>query len=174
VKKERGNLTAGAGGVDLAIIITPMLDMAFQLLAFFIMTYHPPAREAAIDGTLKPAAQPAVSKAQKQEADPAVKMKLRIIVQAAPGGHTKSIALLKPPLTLVPVATLAKPDDPKEFAEALKKLTAALAESARDVETKDLELELDAERAVRYGYFIAVREVAEASGFKKIGFNAPR
>ena len=31
-----------------------------------------------------------------------------------------------------------------------------------------------AERAVRYGYFIAIREVAEASGFKKIGFNAPR
>ncbi len=28
-------------GVNLSIIITPMLDMAFQLLAFFVMTYHP-------------------------------------------------------------------------------------------------------------------------------------
>ena len=33
------------GGVNLAIIVTPMLDMAFQLLAFFVMTYHPSALE---------------------------------------------------------------------------------------------------------------------------------
>src|SRR2546430_8717277 len=35
----------GAGGVNLALIVTPMLDMAFQLLAFFVMTYHPSALE---------------------------------------------------------------------------------------------------------------------------------
>src|SRR5262245_38807167 len=33
------------GGVNLGIIVTPMLDMAFQLLAFFVMTYHPSATE---------------------------------------------------------------------------------------------------------------------------------
>jgi len=32
-------------GVNLSIIVTPMLDMAFQLLAFFVMTYHPSAFE---------------------------------------------------------------------------------------------------------------------------------
>jgi biopolymer transport protein ExbD len=38
----------------------------------------------------------------------------------------------------------------------------------------NLELSIDADRPLRYGYFIAVREVAEASGYKKIGFNAPK
>lgn len=41
-------------GVNLTLVITPMLDMSFQLLAFFIMTYHPSALEAHIDGRLMP------------------------------------------------------------------------------------------------------------------------
>ena len=174
MNQQRRNLTADTGGVDLAIIITPMLDMAFQLLAFFIMTYHPPAREAAIDGTLKPAAQAATGKGTNADVEPVIKLKLRIGVKATPSGLPKSIALWKPRLQEVSVAALGKPGDAAEFAEALKKLAAALADSAKNVEEKDLELELDAERALRYGYFIAVREVAEASGFKKIGSNAPR
>src|SRR5437762_1328435 len=43
-----------AGGVNLGLIITPMLDMSFQILAFFIMTYHPSALEGHIPGSLVP------------------------------------------------------------------------------------------------------------------------
>src|SRR5438552_9514771 len=46
--------TPGAPGVQLGLIITPMLDMAFQILAFFIMTYHPSALEGHIPGSLVP------------------------------------------------------------------------------------------------------------------------
>jgi biopolymer transport protein ExbD len=42
------------GGVNLGLVITPMLDMSFQLLAFFVMIYHPSALEAHIDGRLLP------------------------------------------------------------------------------------------------------------------------
>src|SRR5438132_6078945 len=41
-------------GVNLGLIITPMLDMSFQILAFFIMTYHPSALEGHIPGSLVP------------------------------------------------------------------------------------------------------------------------
>src|SRR2546421_11155369 len=44
----------GSVGVQLGLIITPMLDMSFQLLAFFIMTYHPSALEGHIPGSLVP------------------------------------------------------------------------------------------------------------------------
>ncbi|HZZ81345.1 MAG TPA: biopolymer transporter ExbD [Gemmataceae bacterium] len=44
----------GAAGVQLSLIITPMLDMSFQILAFFIMTYHPSALEGHIPGSLVP------------------------------------------------------------------------------------------------------------------------
>src|SRR5438128_2649218 len=50
----------GSQGVQLGLIITPMLDMSFQLLAFFIMTYHPSALEAHIPGSLAPAENPPI------------------------------------------------------------------------------------------------------------------
>jgi biopolymer transport protein ExbD len=34
---------------DVAFPVTPFLDMAFQLLAFFILTFRPPSRESRID-----------------------------------------------------------------------------------------------------------------------------
>jgi biopolymer transport protein ExbD len=40
--------------VELNKIITPMLDMAFQMLIFFILTYHPSSLEMHIDGKLLP------------------------------------------------------------------------------------------------------------------------
>lgn len=45
---------------DIEIPITPMLDMAFQLLTFFILTYHPAPSEGQFSMNLLPA-QPAVS-----------------------------------------------------------------------------------------------------------------
>ena len=49
----------GSPGVQLSLIITPMLDMSFQILAFFIMTYHPAALEGHIPGNLTPPENPA-------------------------------------------------------------------------------------------------------------------
>ena len=44
---------------DVDIPITPMLDMAFQLLTFFILTYHPAPSEGQFSMNLLPA-QPAI------------------------------------------------------------------------------------------------------------------
>jgi biopolymer transport protein ExbD len=52
--KKTSHKIPGAPGVQLGLIITPFLDMSFQLLAFFIMTYHPSALEAHIPGNLTP------------------------------------------------------------------------------------------------------------------------
>jgi biopolymer transport protein ExbD len=50
---------AGSTGVQLGLIVTPMLDMAFQILAFFIATYNPSALEMHIPGSLIPPENPA-------------------------------------------------------------------------------------------------------------------
>ncbi len=50
----------GNKGLNLQIIITPMLDMAFQLLAFFIMTYQPSSYEVGLDIQLLPPEQLAI------------------------------------------------------------------------------------------------------------------
>src|ERR1700739_2628539 len=54
MRHRLGRAISGKGGVALGLIITPMLDMSFQLMAFFIMTYHPSALEGHIDGNLLP------------------------------------------------------------------------------------------------------------------------
>jgi biopolymer transport protein ExbD len=45
----------GGEGVQLGMVITPMLDMAFQLLAFFVMVYNPQPQESRVDAGLLPA-----------------------------------------------------------------------------------------------------------------------
>src|SRR5438132_4181412 len=59
----------GAPGVNLGLIITPMLDMSFQILAFFIMTYHPSAMEGHIAGSLAPPEITATKAPQMQQMD---------------------------------------------------------------------------------------------------------
>src|ERR1700683_5514939 len=57
------------GGVNLGLIITPMLDMSFQILSFFIMTYHPSALEGHIAGSLAPPEITATKSKENQQLD---------------------------------------------------------------------------------------------------------
>jgi biopolymer transport protein ExbD len=58
-----------SGGVNLGLIITPMLDMSFQLLAFFVMTYHPPIHVGFIEGSLLPPSQVTTAKPKDKGKD---------------------------------------------------------------------------------------------------------
>jgi biopolymer transport protein ExbD len=98
--------------VELEKVITPMLDMAFQLLVFFILTYHPSSMEMQIDGTLLPAKQPKQASVLPPEPppsniDPEPKLEetLTVIVEALTAkdqvdakyiGSPKSIKLMRP------------------------------------------------------------------------------
>src|SRR3954451_9304031 len=64
--RHKGRHAESGGGVQLGLIITPMLDMSFQLMAFFIMTYHPSALEGHIDGNLLPPTEVAKSSKDKK------------------------------------------------------------------------------------------------------------
>jgi len=61
-------------GVNLGIIITPMLDMAFQVLAFFIMTYHPSALEGHFDIKMLPPEKVAAKGKEDTSKDPPTDM----------------------------------------------------------------------------------------------------
>lgn len=57
-------------GVNLGLIITPMLDMAFQLMAFFIMTFQPLSEEKNIVGRLLPPQQEVKAKKEVPKKGP--------------------------------------------------------------------------------------------------------
>jgi biopolymer transport protein ExbD len=55
------------GAPEPNVPVTPMLDMAFQLLAFFVMTYHPSDLEGQMQLALPSASTPAAHKQEQQD-----------------------------------------------------------------------------------------------------------
>lgn len=94
--------------------IAPMLDMAFQLLTFFVLTYHPAPREGQFVMTLLPP-QPATAMAANQAAPsnelPVALRTLPTILKAGDGGS----------LARIVVEQNEVPNDPKALEEALGK-----------------------------------------------------
>src|SRR5580704_14962561 len=73
--------------------ITPMLDMAFQLLMYFILTYHPSAMEGQMDLSMpqKNVVQGGVvdpKEGPSKDPDPEIALDLNVRVQAQQVGYT--------------------------------------------------------------------------------------
>jgi biopolymer transport protein ExbD len=173
-KNEEGS------GVNLGIIITPMLDMSFQILAFFIMTYHPSALEGHFDVKLLPpksASQgPASSNLTPLEKDiPELNDVITVFIKAVGKGKAEGSRLEGDPSQLLtsqvadaaPV-TLADTDLP--FDEGLKRLsTKLLADSANS--KANIKIAPDPE--LKHQYTMAVYDVCKLAGFQNISFMGP-
>jgi biopolymer transport protein ExbD len=87
------------GVEEVDIPITPMLDMAFQLLTFFILTYHPMPSEVQFVMNLMPAA-PALKMGETAQAEaapdnslPAALTTLPTVLRAGEGGTLGRVSL---------------------------------------------------------------------------------
>ncbi len=96
--------------------IAPMLDMAFQLLTFFVLTYHPAPQEGQFVMSLLPpqpatamAAAPAANEAAASKDLPVSLRTLPTVLKAGEGGR----------LARIVVETTEIPLDPKALEEAL-------------------------------------------------------
>jgi biopolymer transport protein ExbD len=89
--------------LEIQIPITPMLDMAFQLLTFFILTYRPAPSEGQFSMNLLPAQKAIdISKDQpKDEAPSAIDASLRTlktVLRAGEGGLLREVTLADQPI----------------------------------------------------------------------------
>jgi biopolymer transport protein ExbD len=168
--------TAGtrATGVNLGLIITPMLDMSFQILAFFIMTYHPSALEGHLAGTL---ASPPVSPhrggvdrdAQILDPGDVNDSALTVIVKSAgeaPGKPGK--ILLRRQVEPVP-AQIA--DATVTWVQARRLLQNELKRLGNDADKTSIRIEADAE--LRHEIVIDIYDVCRNAGFSRILFVPP-
>lgn len=182
------------GGVNLGIIITPMLDMAFQLMAFFIMTYNPSALETHIDGTLLPPTKMAM-KGPKAPADPKdmtdipptdtepeLTEVLMVTVKAVPRGQTDGTRndgepariLLKRPENPAPDVV----GDPSDGPVDDKKLThlARLNEELKKIVGEGgagATIKIEADGGLKHRYTVQVYDACKHAGFKNVAFVAP-
>jgi biopolymer transport protein ExbD len=88
---------------DVTLNVTAMLDMAFQLLAFFILTFKPNPVEGQINLNLPPPRPIAPVEAQPDQGNdegdaPAAAKTLTITIAAAPNGQVSSMTVGLAPL----------------------------------------------------------------------------
>ena len=89
--------------MEIEIPVTPMLDMAFQLLTFFILTYKPAPSEGQFSMNLLPSqAATEITKEQpKDNATPSLDASLRTlktVLRSNPGGQLAEMTLADKPI----------------------------------------------------------------------------
>jgi biopolymer transport protein ExbD len=181
----------GSVGVQLGLIITPMLDMSFQILAFFIMTYHPAAMEGHIDGNLTPPEdfakkskdQPAMPTDPNPAIDenllmPELNEVITVQIKAVVAGQEDKHRLVGTPkqifvrTTLETQPELLEGSDTADFKSALDLLERRLKQMATGKAKGNLKISADG--GLRYQYALMVYDVAKKVGFEKIHFVPPQ
>jgi biopolymer transport protein ExbD len=172
----RKHRNPGAPGVNLGLIITPMLDMSFQILAFFIMTYHPSALEGHIAGSL--AAGPVVGQLREPPAavEPVPPLDdlgdVHTVIVKSSG-----VAPGRPDQVLL---TSQTDPVPLQVADANVNWDTARRDLARQLQTlrknagdarADVRIEADAE--LRHEFVLEVYDVCKQAGYRGIRFVAP-
>jgi len=150
---------------DVELPITPMLDMTFQLLTFFILTYHPSAVEQQMDFSLP--ATGAKKAANEKDVDPnrpsdtELELKADMTVSVRQNGGDISQIVVTSPLGDRAFTT------PKELEDYLTKVREdpALKEKHN--------IQIQAESSLKYAKLIEVVDACRNAKFDGVGFAPP-
>jgi len=172
------------GGLNLSLIITPFLDFAFQLLAFFIMTYNPSALEGHIDGTLVPGeiatqTDKPVQTDLPPDSDPELSEAVHIKIKAVPkgmdegtrvDGQPSRIEMVRPPN---PEAKIIS-DSNVPLDEGLQLLDNELRRILKEPGAIKSKIKLEGDADLKHLYMMRVYDVCRHAGYKSISFVAPK
>jgi biopolymer transport protein ExbD len=184
-------------GPEVELPITPMLDMAFQLLAFFILTYHPSALEGQVALAL-PAAGQAKAKDAKDvspenisDVDIEPPSELTVVIKRRQGGNGPPEHYLVESLqgSSRSLATLTALSDylqkdfdrlKRERAPELGQLQAKQrAGTLTDADRKHFKqlteypVKIRPDAQVKFAYVVEVMDACARIGFNGLGFSPP-
>jgi len=150
--------------------ITPMLDMAFQLLAFFVMTYHPSDLEGQMDLSLPSENITAMKK--PEDLDPSAKPDPNKALEL-PANLTVIVRTQMDNVNNGRISALTLQDDagPHQI-DNLEKLASELQERSKTVENKE-NIKIQADGRLKWEAVVQVMDVCQQAGFKNISFVQP-
>jgi biopolymer transport protein ExbD len=172
-------------GSKVVLPITPMLDMSFQLLFFFIFNFNPADLEGAVDMSLPTEADKAAHKKEdidrKSKAEPDPKLEfpseftviVRTRIAAEVAGEISAISVKN--LTGKEDAITGALKDGKEapLSERLEELTKYLrAKQDADKDKKDA-IKLQGDGKLHVNGIVKVMDACRAAGFPNISFVPP-
>lgn len=163
-KKHKGE---GPLDVQLNTVITPMLDMTFQLLFFFVLTYSPSsAMEGKIDfnlpasGDYRARAPENVNLDNPSDTELALPAQLTVLIKTVRDGNISALVV--------------KSTDGETALPNLEALENFLRHKVKDegLSNKD-DIKIEAESKLKYACVIDVMDACLKSGFTRVGFNPP-
>jgi biopolymer transport protein ExbD len=153
--------------------VTPMLDMAFQLLAFFVMTYHPSDLEGQMELSLPSEevtkAQDASEVKDNAESDKDKPLdlpaKLSVMERTQRDGANNGL-----------ISGVGLQDEAGQqqvdVSTGLDKLLAELKKRREGLENND-NIKIQADRKLKWDKVVQVMDVCKQAGFKNISFVKP-
>jgi biopolymer transport protein ExbD len=168
-------------GVDVEInkVITPMLDMAFQIFAFFIVIYHPSQLEGQMLLNLPDLAQAKAAKPEEARPDQSMPGDLELPAEVTvvartmrpDGTQDGSISQISVQERLG-VKDIIKPDQGSKELPNLDALRSYL-QSIRGGLSNQTDIRIEAESGLRYEYVMQIIDMCTRAGFKNVGFAPP-
>jgi biopolymer transport protein ExbD len=151
--------------VEVTLPITPMLDMSFQLLAFFVMTFQSAnALEGRLDMYLPKGGTPQAKKPDQvdltkdSDADLDQQAEVTVVVTSQRGDVDGLSIREKTKSTAVPDIRLLK--------AALTKLRTELGE-------KQTNIKIEADSKLKFDRLVKVMDACLGAGFRTVGFSPP-
>ena len=155
------------GEPKVEIQMTPMLDMIFQLLVFFILTFKPTVDEGQFDVTMSSVrggtkAAPTVTQGEgkidnETAADAQFNLPIGIRLHAAPNGQLAADGI----------------EMGERVMSSMAELQGALRNMVQD-QGEDCELVIDADMSLEYQFVVQVINAMSHAGIKKINFAPAR
>jgi biopolymer transport protein ExbD len=158
-------------GVDVEInrVITPMLDLAFQVLLFFILTYHPSQlEEGQIDLTLPDAAQAQAATPKDASPDPSLPGDLELPSEISVLVKTQHDGSELGGISQISVQERQGAHDEPD-PEGLRKYLL----SARTGLSNQNDIKIQADKGLKYAYVMQIVDVCNRAGFRNVSFGPP-
>ena len=151
--------------------VTPMLDMAFQLLAFFVMTYHPSSFEGQMELSLP---SEAISQAKTQadvdqKAKPDKDQDLQLTANV-----TVIVRTQRDNVNNGMISDISLQDEAgmHPVGNSLDNLLSELKTRSATVENKE-NIKIQADNKLKWEEVVNVMDVCQQAGFKNISFVKP-
>jgi biopolymer transport protein ExbD len=142
--------------VDVTLPITPMLDMSFQLLSFFILTFHPMPTEGQLSINL-----PNINAADKSETPPELptdqKDEYTVTLIANSSGEIGNISMKGP------TGDMGNIRGTLELFDQLKKIPKPAGRGAEGVS-----ITIEASNDLVYGRLIEVMDLCKKAGYDSV------
>jgi biopolymer transport protein ExbD len=168
-------------GVDVEInkVITPMLDMAFQIFAFFIVIYHPSQLEGQMLLHLPDLAEAKAAKPEEARPEQSMPGDLELPAEVTVIARTtRPDGIQDGSITQVSVQErlgtkdIIKADQGSKEIPSLDGLRQYL-QSIRSGLSNQHDIRIEAESGLRYEYVMQIIDLCTRAGFKNVGFAPP-